>query len=415
MLSRYSLRRLFAPSSVIVRHLHLHEYQSMKLLRSFDVAVPKCYYARTGQEAEDHARRLGEGDAVVKAQVLGGGRGRGYFKENGFQGGVHIVNSPSEARRVAEHMLGKTLITKQTGLGGSACKGVLLCERLPIVSEKYAAVLLDRTLGGPVVVASKYGGMSIEEVAVEHPQDIIKTPIDITTGLTDVQAREVSVRLGFEGDATEEAATMLKRLYSVFVDSDCTMLEINPLAELEDGKVVVCDAKLNFDDNAAFRQPGIHSQRDACQADAREVAASQWGLNYVGLDGSIGCMVNGAGLAMATMDLLSVKGGRPANFLDVGGSAELAQVKAALKILNADPKVRSILINIFGGIVKCDVVAEGVVRASRELGIETPIVIRLAGTNVEQGKSIVAQSGLKFYSFDDLNAAACKAVELSKA
>ncbi|KAF4691144.1 beta' subunit [Perkinsus olseni] len=372
MLSRYSLRRLFAPSSVIVRHLHLHEYQSMRLLRNFDVAVPKCYYARTGQEAEDHARRLGEGDAVVegasKVRIRSRVRGQnfilmgdGYFKENGFQGGVHIVNSPSEARRVAENMLDKTLITKQTGLGGSACKGVLLCERLPIVSEKFA------------------------------------------------------VRLGFEGDATEEAATMLKRLYSVFVDSDCTMLEINPLAELEDGKVMVCDAKLNFDDNAAFRQAGIHSQRDACQADAREVAASQWGLNYVGLDGSIGCMVNGAGLAMATMDLLSVKGGRPANFLDVGGSAELAQVKAALKILNADPKVRSILINIFGGIVKCDVVAEGVVRASRELGIETPIVIRLAGTNVEQGKSILAQSGLKFYTFDDLNAAACKAVELSKA
>lgn len=315
---------------------------------------------------------------------------------------------------MAEQMLNKSLVTRQTGLSGRTCKGVLLCEKLPIVAEKYFAIMLDRGLGGPVMVMSKHGGMSIEEVAIEHPDAVTKIPIDVTTGLTTRQAEEAVEHLGFNGDPS--AMATLKGLYRTFVGADCTMLEVNPLAELEDGRIMVCDAKLAFDDNAAFRQRTIHSQRDVTEVDPKEVAASRCGLNYISLDGSIGCMVNGAGLAMATMDLLSVKGGSPANFLDIGGSVGVEEVKTALGIINSDSNVKSVLINIFGGIVKCDVVAEGIVRAAQELSIDhKPIVVRLVGTNVERGKSILAQAGLDYYAIDDLNEAAIKAVELSKA
>ncbi|KAF4672629.1 beta' subunit [Perkinsus olseni] len=406
-------RRVFVPRGLQVRHLNLHEHQSLGVFKKYGVCVPHGYYAKTPEEAEQFAKELGGGDVVVKAQVLAGGRGRGYFKENGFQGGVHIVKNPIEAKDLASKMIGKTLVTKQTGEAGKPCNGVFLSERFQIATEKYFAILMDRSFGGPVMVGSKYGGMSIEDVAAEHPDAIIKIPVDINSGISDGEAREMAEKIGFEGEIVDEAVIAIKALYETFRQSDCTMVEINPLAETKDGRVMVCDAKVNFDDNAQFRQEEVHALRDRTQEDPREVAASEWDLNYIGLDGNIGCMVNGAGLAMATMDLLSLKGGSPANFLDVGGSAQADQVKAAFEILENDPKVKSILVNIFGGIMRCDVIAQGVVQASTELSMKKPIIIRLVGTNVEQGKKIIQEAGLKVYAYDDLNEAAGKAVALA--
>ncbi|KAF4672172.1 beta' subunit [Perkinsus chesapeaki] len=406
--------RVFVPKGQQVRHLNLHEHQSLGVFKKYGVCVPHGYYATSPEDAEKFAQQLGGGDVVVKAQVLAGGRGRGYFKENGFQGGVHIVKNPIEAKDIASKMIGKTLVTKQTGEAGKPCNGVFLSERFQIASEKYFAILMDRSFGGPVMVGSKYGGMSIEDVAAEHPDAIIKIPVDINSGISDGEAREMAEKIGFQGEIVDEAVIAIKALYDTFRQSDCTMVEINPLAETSDGRVMVCDAKVNFDDNAQFRQKCVHSMRDRTQEDPREVAASEWDLNYIGLDGNIGCMVNGAGLAMATMDLLSLKGGSPANFLDVGGSAQADQVKAAFEILEKDPKVKSILVNIFGGIMRCDVIAQGVVQATTELNMQKPIVIRLVGTNVEQGKQIIKDAGLKVYAFDDLNEAAGKAVSLAQ-
>ena len=354
------------------------------------------------------------GKVVIKAQVLAGGRGLGHFKENGFKGGVKVCSSSKEASEVSKNMIGNTLITKQTGEAGKPCNGVLVSEFFTIAAEKYFAILMDRSFGGPVLVGSSKGGMSIEDVAHEFPELIVKMPIDINTGLSRDQAKEMADKIGFKGEeASKSAVDTIMGLYKTFIDCDCTMVEINPLSELTDGRVVVCDAKVNFDDNAAFRQAWIHAQRDRSQEDPREVEAAKFDLNYIGLDGSIGCMVNGAGLAMATMDLLKLFGGSPANFLDVGGSAQADQITAAFKILDQDPKVKSILVNIFGGIMRCDVVAEGIVQASQILGMKKPVVVRLVGTNVEKGKRIIADSGLKIYANDDLNAAAKKAVELA--
>jgi succinyl-CoA synthetase beta subunit len=274
---------------------------------------------------------------------------------------------------------------------------------------------MDRSFGGPVLVGSKFGGMSIEDVAHAHPEAIVKIAVDISKGITKEQATEMAQMLGFEGPALQQAIDTISALYRTFIESDCTMVEINPLAELEDGRVIVCDAKVNFDDNADFRQTEVHALRDFSQEDPREVEAHKHQLNYIGLDGSVGCMVNGAGLAMATMDLLSLFGGSPANFLDVGGSAQKEQIKAAFGILEKDEKVKAILVNIFGGIMRCDVVAEGIVLASKELGMKKPIVIRLVGTKVEEGKKIIRESGLKLHAFDDLNEAAKAAVKLAKA
>lgn len=313
-----------------------------------------------------------------------------------------MAQSPEEAGRIAESMLGKTLVTKQTGASGKPCNGVYVVEKFDINKEKYFAILMDRSFGGPVLVGSSFGGMSIEDVAKEHPEAIIKIPVNISTGITDGQAAEMARKLQFSSkEAENQGKELIKSLFKTFIDSDCTLIEINPLAELKDGRVVACDAKVNFDDNADFRQQAIHAQRDFTQEDPREVEAHKHNLNYIGLDGSVGCMVNGAGLAMATMDLLTLFGGSPANFLDVGGSAQTDQIKAAFAILDKDPKVKSILVNIFGGIMRCDVVAEGIVQASKELAMTKPIVIRLVGTNVQQGKEIIKNSGLKLHAFDD--------------
>lgn len=403
--------------AIAKRFLHLHEYQSLGVFSKFGVGVPRFEYAMTPEDVEKSASRLtgGKNDKVViKAQVLAGGRGLGHFKENGFQGGVKVCGSPKEASEISKNMIGKTLVTKQTGEAGKPCNGVLVSEFFTIAAEKYFAILMDRSFGGPVLVGSSKGGMSIEDVAHDYPDAIVKMPIDINKGLSKRQAREMAEKIGFSGEAGDCAVDTIMGLYKTFIDCDCTMVEINPLSQLTDGRVVVCDAKVNFDDNAAFRQQWIHSQRDRTQEDSREVEAAKFDLNYIGLDGSIGCMVNGAGLAMATMDLLKICGGSPANFLDVGGSAQADQITAAFKILDQDPKVKSILVNIFGGIMRCDIVAQGIVQASKVLGMKKPVVVRLVGTNVDKGKRIIADSGLKIYANDDLNAAARKAVQLAQ-
>jgi len=345
--------------------------------------------------------------------VLAGGRGLGHFKENGFKGGVHVTNSREQLKNCAENMLGKTLITKQTGEAGKPNNFLMLAEKFTIKDEKYFAILMDRGAGGPIMIGSKVGGTSIEDIAEADPSAIIKVPVDIMKGLSKETALDMVTKMGWSGDQASQAADCVMGLYDTFISCDCTMVEINPLAELDDGRVLVCDAKVGFDDNAFFRQQEIFDQRDITQEDPRDVEAAKWDLNYIGLDGSVACMVNGAGLAMATMDLLNHCGGSPANFLDVGGSAEVGQIKAAFEIVENDPNVKSVLINIFGGIMRCDVVAEGVVQASQQLGVTKPIVIRLVGTNVDEGKKIIKDSGLAVYPEDDLNKAANLAVKLA--
>jgi len=409
---------MFSRVSLSKRYLHLHEYQSLGVFSKFGVGVPKFAYAHSPEEVQACAERITasttDKKVVIKAQVLAGGRGMGHFKENGFQGGVKVAGNAKEAAEVSRNMIGNTLITKQTGAAGKPCNGVLVSEFFKISAEKYFAILMDRSFGGPVLVGSSKGGMAIEDVAHDFPDAIVKMPVDIKKGISREQAREMAEKIGFNGKAADAAVDTILALYKTFIDCDCTMVEINPLSELSDGRVVVCDAKVNFDDNAAFRQKWIHDQRDRTQEDPREVEAAKYDLNYIGLDGSIGCMVNGAGLAMATMDLLKLYGGSPSNFLDVGGSAQADQITAAFKILDQDPKVKSVLVNIFGGIMRCDVVAEGIVQASKLLGLKKPVVVRLVGTNVEQGKKIIKDSGLKIVALDDLTQAAIKAVELAR-
>jgi len=395
------------------RHLSLHEYQSLGIFQDFGVGVPKIAVAHSPNEAAEKAKQFSGDEVVIKTQVLAGGRGLGHFKENNFQGGVHII--PKEkAAEFAEKMLGKTLITKQTGAAGKPCNTVMLAERFQIKTEKYFAILMDRGYGGPIMIGSKTGGTSIEDIAAKDPSAIVKVPVDIMDGITDGQAKEMAEKMGFSGDQASQAAKSIASLYKVFIECDCTMVEINPFAELSDGRVIVCDAKVGFDDNAEFRQKSIHDKRDTSQEDKQEVEAKKFDLNYIKLDGSVACMVNGAGLAMSTMDLLKLCGGSPANFLDVGGAANKETITAAFKIIQGDPDVKSILINIFGGIMRCDVIADGVVAAVKEVGLTKPLIVRLVGTNVEQGKKIIAESGLDVIAIGDFTEAAKKAVELAK-
>jgi len=326
---------------------------------------------------------------------------------------VHIVPAAKIAE-VADKMLGKTLVTKQTGAAGKPCSTVMLAEKFQIKTEKYFAILMDRGSGGPIMIGSKTGGTSIEDIAAKDPSAIVKVPVDIIQGLSSAQAMEMAQNMGFEGAQTERAAKSIESLYKVFMECDCTMVEINPFAELTDGRVIVCDAKVGFDDNAEFRQKQIHEQRDVSQEDAQEVEAKKFDLNYIKLDGSVACMVNGAGLAMSTMDLLKLKGGSPANFLDVGGAANKETITAAFKIIQGDPDVKSILINIFGGIMRCDVIAEGVVAAVKDVGLKKPLIVRLVGTNVELGQKIIAESGLDVIAIGDFTEAAEKAVAMAK-
>jgi succinyl-CoA synthetase beta subunit len=353
-------------------------------------------------------------DVVIKAQVLSGGRGLGTFK-NGFKGGVHMVTRPGQARDYAEKMLGQSLVTKQAP-AGILCNRVLLMERMYMRNEMYLSILMDRASQGPLMVCSPKGGTSIEDVAKSNPEVIFTLPIDIETGLTEEGCSYMASNLGLQ-PGTEphaKAMTLMNNLYDMFLACDCTQVEVNPLAETPEGDIVVCDAKVNFDDNAEFRQASIFARRDPTQEDPREVDAATHGLNYIGLDGNIGCMVNGAGLAMATMDIIQLKGGSPANFLDVGGGADEHGIAHAFEILNKDPHVKAILVNIFGGIMRCDVIATGIINAAKEIGISKPIVIRLQGTNVDAAKVLIESSGYRMILADDLEDAATKAVGVAE-
>ncbi|KAJ7597637.1 succinyl-CoA synthetase beta chain SSC-beta [Mycena floridula] len=394
------------------RFLSIHEYQSMNLLNAYGIPTPKSIAAKSPQEAFDVAKNFGSSRLVIKAQVLAGGRGKGKF-DTGLQGGVHTVDSPEQARDYAAKMLGAHLITKQTGAGGRLCNAVMLAERRDPAHEYYVAVLNDRASEGVVLVASSQGGMNIEEVAAKDPSAIITTPIDFTTGLTKPEALDVATKLGFKGNAKEEAAQIFINLYKIFKDKDATQIEINPMAETTDGQVLCMDAKFGFDDNAEFRQAETFALRDVTQEEASEVEAQKANLNFIKLDGSVGCLVNGAGLAMATMDVLALHGGNPANFLDVGGGATPETVKKAFEILLADPKVKSIFINIFGGIMRCDYIAEGVIKATKELSLDIPLVVRLKGTKEKEAKEMIKKSGLKIVAFDSLDEAAERAVQLA--
>lgn len=371
------------------------------------VNVPFGIPAKSVAEAVAAGEKIGDDEVVIKSQILAGGRGLGTFT-NGFQGGVHVIKT-SQIKEYADKMLGQTLVTKQSGAAGKPVDTLLIAKKMNLVAEKYFAILLDRATMGPLIIACSEGGTSIEDLAEKFPDKIIKVPVDINTGITDAQALEVAKGLQVSGDV-DAAAGQIKALYSLFAESDCTMVEVNPLAEDDKGTLIAADAKIGFDDNASFRQSDIFAQRDFTQEDPREVEADKWDLNYVGLDGNIGCLVNGAGLAMATMDIIAAYGGEPANFLDVGGSAQKEQISAAFNIMTRDARVKAILVNIFGGIMKCDVIAEGVVAACKESELKIPLVVRLEGTNVELGKKIIQESGLNIISAEDLDDAAQKAV-----
>ena len=389
--------------------MNIHEHQAKELLQRFDVATTQGKVASTLDEAEQIARELGDVEIVVKAQIHAGGRGKGLFK-NGFKGGVHVRKTPEEIREVAAKMLGQILVTHQTGPGGRTVNKVLVAESAEIAREIYFAILLDRSTAAPLIVASTEGGVEIEAVAAKSPEKIIREAIDPLAGLQPFQTRKLAKQLGFDSSQLKSVSRLFAGLYRTFVAFDCSMIEVNPLVVTTKGDVLALDAKFNFDDNALYRHPDIAALRDVAEEDPREVEASKHGLNYIGLDGNIACLVNGAGLAMATMDIIKFYGGEPANFLDVGGGATEEQVTEAFKILIADKKVKAILVNIFGGIMKCDVIAQGIINAAKTVKLSVPLVVRLEGTNVDRGKQLLKESGVALIAADDLADAAQKAV-----
>jgi succinyl-CoA synthetase beta subunit len=389
--------------------LNIHEYQGRELFEKFGVVTASGGMAATPEEAIAIARGLGSGKIVVKAQIHAGGRGKGTFT-NGLKGGVQVATSPEEAGKLAERMLGQTLVTHQTGPAGRKVGKVLVVGAIDIARELYFAILLDRASSAPVVIASTEGGMDIEAVAAQSPDKIIREPIHPLLGLQSFQGRKLARALGLSGAQIAPAAKLFAALYKLFVARDCTLLEVNPLVVTRAGEIMALDAKFNFDDNALYRQPEIMAMRDVAEEDPREVAASTHALNYIGLDGNIACLVNGAGLAMATMDIIQHYGGRPANFLDVGGGASKEQVAAAFSIILSDPNVQGILVNIFGGIMDCNVIANGIVAAARETQLKIPLVVRLEGNNVVAGKKTLAESGLAMTTANDLGEAAEKIV-----
>ena len=406
--------------------MKLHEYQAKDLLRANGVKVPPGIAATSTPDAVNAAKELGGNFWVVKAQVHAGGRGKGRFKEVSSddvlsavlsgeadvpgKGGVQLCRSLEDVEAAAAMMLGNTLVTKQTGTDGVVVKTVLVTTGADIESEIYAAVLLDRQESKLVLMVSAEGGTEIEEVAESNPDAILKAHIDPAVGLGDWQCRQLAFKLGLTGAAFKDASRLFKGLYKTFLAADCSMLEINPVIITSEGEVIALDAKVDIDDNATFRQKALDEIHDSGEMDASEVEAASYNLNFIKLDGNIGCMVNGAGLAMATMDIIKLYGGEPANFLDVGGGAKVDQVKAAFKIISADPSVQAIMVNIFGGIMKCDVIAEGVIAAVKDVGLELPLVVRLAGTNVELGKKLLEESGLPILTADSMADAAEKAV-----
>jgi succinyl-CoA synthetase beta subunit len=390
--------------------MNIHEYQARELLQRFGVATTRARVASTPDGAEQIAREIAPVEVVVKAQIHAGGRGKGIFA-NGFKGGVHVCKTPEQVREVASKMLGHVLVTHQTGQAGRIVHQVLIAESAQIARELYFAILLDRASAAPLVVASTEGGVDIEAVAAHSPDKIIRELLHPLAGLQPYQARKLGRQLGLDSGQLKSAVKLFKGLYRTFSELDCSMVEVNPLVVTTDGKLLALDAKFNFDDNALYRHPEIIAMRDISEEDPREVEAWKHGLNYIGLDGNIACLVNGAGLAMATMDIIKFSGGNPANFLDVGGSATEGQVTEAFKILVSDKKVRSILVNIFGGIAKCDVIAQGIINAAKTVDLNVPLVVRLEGTNVKEGKRLLKETGLKLITADDLGDAAEKAVK----
>ncbi len=389
--------------------MKIHEYQAKGILKKFGVAVPRGEMAETREQAEAAARSLFDAGAtgvVVKAQIHAGGRGKG--------GGVKIAKSVDEAAEIAAKMLGMKLVTHQTGPEGRIVRRLLIEETLPIDKELYLGILVDRSEGKPVFMASAAGGMDIEQVAAERPEAILKQHVDPGMGLEPFQARKIAFCLGLKGTQVNPAVQFLTGLYNAFLETDASLLEINPFITCTDGRLFALDAKINFDDNAIFRHPDLRELRDITEEDPLEVEASKYSLNYIKLDGNVGCMVNGAGLAMATMDIIKYAGGMPANFLDVGGGANEEQVTHAFEILLSDKNVKAVLINIFGGILRVDTLAKGVVEAAKKTHIQLPVVLRLEGTNVEQGREILKESGLNFIVAETMKDAAEKVVAAAK-
>ena len=392
--------------------MNIHEYQGKELLKRYGVTVLDGYVAWTPEEAEAAAAKLPGPVYVVKSQIHAGGRGAGRFADDpSGKGGVRLARSPADVRAAAEAMIGHTLITKQTGEGGRPVRRVYVEAGCDIARELYVSLLVDRISGRVMVIASTEGGMEIEEVGIAHPEKILRVAIDPASGISGFHGRRLAAGLGLSGKQAAAFGKFIAGMYAAFVALDCAVIEINPLVVTESGDVVALDAKVSFDDNALFRHPELEKLRDEGEEDPKELEAAKFELNYVALDGNIGCMVNGAGLAMATMDIIKLFGMSPANFLDVGGGATKERVTAAFKIILSDPNVEGILVNIFGGIMRCDVIAEGVVSAARDVQLSVPLVVRLAGTNVELGKEILAKSNLPIVAADNLADAAEKIVK----
>jgi len=385
--------------------MKIHEYQAKAILAQHGVPVPRGEVALNAAEAGAIARRLGGDVVVVKAQIHAGGRGKG--------GGVKLARSVDEAETLASQMIGMTLVTHQTGPEGRVVSRVLIEEGLKMTRELYLSIVLDRAAGKPVMMASADGGMDIEEVAAKTPERIHKVYIEPGVGIVPFEARQLGFAIGLDGAQVNRAVKLMTALYNAFVATDASLVEINPLVVTASGDLLALDAKMNFDDNALYRHQDIRDLRDLGEEDPLEIEASKFSLNYIHLDGNIGCMVNGAGLAMATMDIIKLAGGEPANFLDVGGGANADQIRNAFKILMSDKNVKAVLINIFGGILRCDVLAQGVIAAVRELGVPVPIVIRMEGTNVEEGKRLLKESGMNFTTADSMDEAANKVVQLA--
>ncbi len=386
--------------------MNVHEYQAKAILRNFGVPVPEGHVVYNSNSARDWAKRLGEGPYAVKAQIHAGGRGKG--------GGVKIAKTADEAKQFTRDMFGMTLVTPQTGPEGKIVKRVLIESGCNIADEFYVSFLVDRATDMVTLMASAEGGMDIEEVAAKTPEKLFFEAVDPVVGLTAFQARKVAFKLGFAIAQVKQAVPLLMNLYQTFVETDCSLLEINPLVLTDEGSLLCLDAKINFDENALFRHLRIRDLRDYDEEDPMEIEASQNDLSYIALDGNIGCMVNGAGLAMATMDIIKHYGGDPANFLDVGGGATIERVTEAFKIILSDEKVEGILVNIFGGIMKCDVIATGVIEGAKQVGVKVPLVVRLEGTNVDLGKKLLAESGLNIVSADGMADAAEKIVKAVK-
>lgn len=384
--------------------MNIHEYQSKNILRQYGITVPEGHVAYSIDEAVEYAKQIASDVTVVKAQIHAGGRGKA--------GGVKVVNNLDDVREAAKEILGKVLVTPQTGPEGKKVKRLLIEEGCNIEHEYYLGLVLDRNLSKIVLMGSEEGGMEIEEVAAETPEKIIKEIIDPTIGLTAFQARRMAFKLNIPTQYINKTANLMLNLYKVFIEKDCMTVEVNPLVTTKEGEVLALDAKINFDGNALYRQKDVLELRDLDEEERNEIEASKYDLSYIQLDGDIGCMVNGAGLAMATMDIIKFEGGNPANFLDVGGDATPEKVTEAFKIILQDPKVKGILVNVFGGIMKCDFIAEGIISATEQLGLKIPLVVRLEGTNVEKGKKILQDSGLNIVAADSLEVGAQKIVSL---